>query len=317
MGNKLKLLFYIVLSVITVGMLSGCDMVLLQPKGSIAAEQIRLIIIAVILMLIIVVPVIIMTVVFAWRYRASNQKATYAPNWEHNTKLEIVWWAVPCIIVVALAWITWVTSHSLDPYKPLDSKVKPVTVQAVSLDWKWLFIYPDQHIATVNYLEIPEKTPINFQISADAPMNSLWIPALGGQIYAMPGMRTKLHLIADGTGDYEGWSANFSGDGFSDMHFNVKSVSNADFNQWVQSVKNITPNRLTWDVYGELAQQSENYPVTYYSDVPDGLFNRIMMKFMMPAGSTQGMSDLDINNMDMSKMMSGSLSTKNTEKGGN
>lgn len=180
MGNKLKLLFYIALAIATVGLLSGCDMVLFQPKGSIAAEQIRLIIIAIILMLIIVVPVIIMTIVFAWRYRASNQKATYAPKWDHNSKLEIVWWTIPCIIIAILAWITWVTSHSLDPYKPLDSKVKPVTIQAVSLDWKWLFIYPEQHIATVNYLEIPEKTPINFQISADAPMNSLWIPALGG-----------------------------------------------------------------------------------------------------------------------------------------
>lgn len=316
MGNKLKLLLYIALAVATVGSLSGCNMVLFQPKGSIAAEQIRLIIIAILLMLVIVVPVIIMTLAFAWRFRASNKKATYAPNWDHNSKLELVWWSVPCIIIAILAYITWVTSHSLDPYKPLESEAKPVTVQAVSLDWKWLFIYPEQHIATVNYLEVPEKRPINFQITADAPMNSLWIPALGGQIYAMPGMRTKLHLIASGAGDYEGWSANFSGEGFSGMHFNVKSVSDDQFNQWVQTVKTDSSNQLNWDVYTDLAKQSENYPVTYYSDVPDGLFNRIIMKFMMPAGSMEGMSDLDMMNMDMSKMMSGMPSQENTEEGG-
>lgn len=132
----------------------------------------------------------------------------------------------------------------------------------------------------------------------------------------MPGMRTKLHLIANGTGEYEGWSANFSGDGFSGMHFNVKSVSESDFSQWVQTVKNISPNRLTWDVYTDLAKQSEDYPVTYYSDVPDGLFNRIMMKFMMPEGSMDGMTNLEIMNMDMSKMMSGSPSQKLLEEGG-
>lgn len=313
MSNKFKLPLYIAFAILVAGLLSGCDMVLFQPKGSIAAEQIRLIIISVILMLIIVIPVIVMTLVIAWRYRASNTKATYAPNWEHNTKLEVVWWAVPCVIVFVLAWITWVTSHSLDPYKPLESKAKPVTIQAVSLDWKWLFIYPDQHIATVNFLEIPEKTPINFQITADAPMNSLWIPALGGQIYAMPGMRTKLHLIADGVGEYKGLSSNFSGDGFAGMKFNVKSVSSSDFSEWVQTVKNVSPNQLTPNAYTLLAKPSENTAVQYYSFVPDGLFNRIMMKFMMPANSLEGMSNEDMKNMNMAKMMAGDASITNTD----
>lgn len=282
MMNKIKPLFYGVLALGFALLLSGCDMVLLNPKGSVAAEQIRLIYIAMILMLLIVVPVIIMTIVIAWKYRASNKKATYKPDWAHNTMLEVVWWTIPCIIIVILAIITWITSHSLDPYKPLDSKAKPITIQAVSLDWKWLFIYPEQGIATINYIVVPEKTPLNFQITSQGPMNALWIPALGGQIYAMAGMRTKLHLIADEAGLYDGASANFSGDGFTGMKFQVNATSQQEFNQWVSEAQK-APHTLTMDDYKKLALPTENEPVQYFSHVQTNLFNDVMMAFMMPA----------------------------------
>ena len=282
MMNKIKPLFYGVLALSFVLLLSGCDMVLFNPKGAVAAEQIKLIYIAMILMLLIVVPVIIMTIAIAWKYRASNKKATYMPNWAHNTALEVVWWTVPCIIIVILAVITWRTSHSLDPYKPLDSKVKPVTIQAISLDWKWLFIYPDQGIATINYIVVPEKTPLNFQITSQGPMNALWIPALGGQIYAMAGMRTKLHLIADEPGLYDGLSANFSGDGFTGMKFKVKATSQQEFNQWVSEVK-AAPNTFNMDDYKQMTLPTEDEPVQYFSHVQADLFNDVMMSFMMPA----------------------------------
>lgn len=284
MLHRVKLPFFMTLVALSACLLSGCDLVLFQPEGVIAKQEMHLIIIAVLLMLLVVLPVIVMTVIISWRYRASNTKATYTPDWDHSTKLEVIWWGVPCIIVSILASITWVTSHTLDPYRPLVSDVKPVTIQAVSLDWKWLFIYPEQGIATVNVLHIPEGTPINFQVTADAPMNSLWIPALGGQIYSMPGMRTKLHLMADHAGVYDGLGASFTGDGFANMMFKVNVVSTSDFSEWVSSVQQQT-NPLTQEVYDHLAKPTEREPVQYFSTVKDGLFNDIMMKFMMPAGS--------------------------------
>ncbi len=281
MPQRFKSLLIALLLTATLPLLSGCHMVLFEPKGAIAAEQIRLIIIATILMLLIVVPVIIMTIVIAWRYRASNTKATYEPDWAHSVKLEIIWWGVPCVIVVILATLTWFTTHSLDPYRPLDSKVKPVTIQVIALDWKWVFIYPEQGIATINYIEVPENTPISFEITAQGPMNSLWIPQLGGQIYAIAGMRTRLHLIADTQGVYDGLSANYSGEGFAEMTFKVKVETSDDFSRWVETVK-AAPNALTTDVFNALIAPSSNLPVQYFSSVQPNLFNDEMMKFMMP-----------------------------------
>lgn len=281
MPQRFKSLLIALLLTATLPLLSGCHMVLFEPKGAIAAEQIRLIIIATILMLLIVVPVIIMTIVIAWRYRASNTKATYEPDWAHSVRLEILWWVIPCIIVAILAVITWVTSHKLDPYRPLDSDVKPVTIQAIALDWKWVFIYPEQGIATINYIEIPENTPISFEITSQGPMNALWIPQLGGQIYAMAGMRTRLHLIADTQGIYDGLSGNYSGQGFAEMTFKVKVEAAADFSQWVQSVKK-APDALTAEVFNALLAPSSALPVQYFSAVQPDLFNDEVMKFMMP-----------------------------------
>ena len=171
----------------------------LNPKGLIALQQKELIIVCFFLMCLVVIPVFIMMPLFSMKYREGNKKAKYTPDWGHSTLAEIIWWGVPLIIIVILGVITWKSTHALNPYKQIVNGKKPIAIQVVALDWKWLFIYPDQGIATVNYMQFPEKTPMNFAITSDAPMNSFWIPQLGGQIYAMPAMTTKLSLIADET----------------------------------------------------------------------------------------------------------------------
>ncbi|MCF6765698.1 ubiquinol oxidase subunit II [Thiotrichales bacterium 19S3-7] len=259
-------------------------MISLHPKGLIASEEKELFIIAVLLMLIVVIPVILLTVIIAWRYRASNKKATYKPNWSHSTILEVIWWTIPCIIIAILAIITWVSTHTLDPYRPLAKQddQKPLVVQVISLDWKWLFIYPEQNIATVNYLQIPTNRQVAFRITADAPMSSFIIPQLGGQIYAMAGMQTQLHLIADHPGIYRGFNANYTGKGFAGMHFNARATSKAEFNQWVNQVKH-SGNTLTEQAYMQLVHPTVNNPIQYYSSVSNNLYHEILMKFMMPS----------------------------------
>lgn len=281
MSQKFKLWLYILLLITSMPLLTGCHLAMLEPRGSIAAEQIRLIFIATVLMLLVVVPVIVMTIVIAWRYRASNTKAKYEPDWAHSTKLEILWWTIPCIIILVLAVLAWVTSHTLDPYRPLDSKTKPLTIQAIALDWKWVFIYPEQGVATINYIEIPENTPISFEITSQGPMNSLWIPQLGGQIYAMAGMRTRLHLIGNVRGVYDGGSANYSGQGFAEMIFKVKVESAEDFAHWIETVKQ-SSNALSTEKFNALLAPSINEPVQYFASVQPNLFNDEIMKFMMP-----------------------------------
>ena len=209
-------------------LLSGCDWVVLNPSGDIARQQAHLVIVATALMLLIIVPVMALTVVFAWRYRSSNTAATYAPDWNHSTKLELVIWSAPLMIIIALGSITWVTTHTLDPYRPLSridaarplpAGTKPLEVQVVALDWKWLFIYPEQKIATVNDLVLPVDRPVQFRLTASSVMNSFYVPALAGQIYAMPGMESKLHAVLNRTGAFRGFSAQYSGAGFSKMRF--------------------------------------------------------------------------------------------------
>ncbi|WP_265449235.1 ubiquinol oxidase subunit II, partial [Aeromonas salmonicida] len=226
------------LLIASASLLTGCDMALMNPKGQIGLEQKSLILTALGLMLIVVIPVIIMAVVFARKYRASNTDAKYTPDWSHSNKIEAVVWTVPVIIVVILATITWKTSHELDPYKPLDSEVKPILVDVISLDWKWLFVYPELGIASVNELAFPVNTPVNFRVTSDTVMNSFFIPKLGGQIYAMAGMQTKLHLIANEAGKYDGISSSYSGAGFSGMKFKaIATQDQAGFDAWVAKVK--------------------------------------------------------------------------------
>ncbi|MGC1549840.1 MAG: ubiquinol oxidase subunit II [Rhodanobacter sp.] len=280
--------------------LSGCSMEVLSPKGDIGMQERTLILTALGLMLIVVVPVIVMTLVFAWRYRSSNTKATYAPKWAHSTAIEVVVWTVPCIIVSILAVIAWRTSYSLDPYKPLESNVKPITVEAVSLDWKWLFIYPDYGVASVNELAMPVNVPVNFKITSGSVMNSFFIPQLGSQIYAMAGMETKLHLIASEEGSYEGLSANYSGAGFSDMHFQAIATSQQGFDDWIKKAK-AGSSDLTMATYEMLAKPSMRLPVTYYSNVSPDLFGGIVHQYMAApaAAGTAPMAQMTMQNTEV------------------
>ncbi|OBX33741.1 cytochrome bo(3) ubiquinol oxidase subunit 2 precursor [Halomonas elongata] len=221
-------------------LLAGCSSALLDPKGQIGEEQRTLILTAFGLMQIVVVPVIVMTLLFAWRYRRSNRDATYAPDWAHSNKIEAVVWFIPMVIIAFLAVLTWYTSHSLDPHKtiePAENQQEPMEIQAVSLDWKWLFIYPEQGIATVNELAFPEDTPVRFRVSSGSVMNAFFIPRLGSQIYAMAGMDNDVHLVADEPGVYDGRSTNYSGAGFSEMTFKAHVGTQEDFESWVEKVR--------------------------------------------------------------------------------
>ncbi|WP_241054175.1 ubiquinol oxidase subunit II [Achromobacter xylosoxidans] len=256
-------------------LLGGCNMEILSPKGDIGAQEKTLLFTATGLMLLVVIPVIIMILTFAWKYRASNTKADYQPKWAHSTAIEVVVWTVPCIIVAILAVITWRSTHALDPYKPLVSEHKPVTIEVVSLDWKWLFIYPEYDIATVNEIAFPVDVPVNFRITSASVMNSFFIPQLGSQIYSMAGMETKLHLNAREPGTYAGISANYSGAGFSGMRFKAIATSQEGFDDWVRQAK-ASGTALTPAVYQELTKRSEHNPVAKYASVPPSMFDYIL-----------------------------------------
>jgi len=273
------------LLVVTAALSSGCNTVLLHPAGAVAKQQGHLIVVSTLLMLIVIVPVIALTALFAWRYRKSNTRATYTPDWDHSTQLELVIWAVPLLIIIALGAVTWITTHTLDPYRPLkqarvaarSAVAKPLTVEVVALDWKWLFIYPEQGIAVVNDLAAPVDAPINFKITASSVMNSFFIPALAGQIYAMPGMETQLHAVINSPGDFEGFSANYSGAGFSDMKFKFHGLSNADFERWVRAAK-ASGQTLDHNSYAQLERPTEHDPVRRYASVAPDLYDAIVAR---------------------------------------
>ncbi|MGP1928242.1 MAG: ubiquinol oxidase subunit II [Arsenophonus sp. NC-WZS1-MAG3] len=261
-------------------LLTGCNMVLMDPKGTIGIEQKKLILTALSLMLIVVIPVIFMTIIFARKYRASNKQATYRPDWAYSSKIELVCWTVPIIIIIILAVITWKTTHQLDPYKLLESDKKPITIQVISTDWKWIFIYPEENIATINEIAIPVGVPINFRVTAESVMNSFFIPALGGQIYAMAGMQTKLHLIANKPGTYKGFSSSYTGHGFSDMKFNVIATPNSViFDKWVKKVKASNKTLDSMATFNQLAKPTHNVPVTYFSSIKPNLYEELILKF--------------------------------------
>lgn len=266
-------------------LLSGCQWAVLDPKGPIGVQERSIIITATVLMLVVVVPVIALIFIFAWRYRASNEKADYQPNWSHSNRIEAVVWLIPCIIIAALGVIAWRSSHTLDPYRPLDSKVKPIRIDAVALDWKWLFIYPDQKVATVNQVAFPANVPVEFHITSATVMNAFFIPQLGSQIYAMARMQTQLHLMASDPGTYQGLSSNYSGDGFSGMTFKAIALpSQQGFDAWVAKVK-ASRETLGAAAYQQLAKPSENNPVEYYSQVRPDLFADIVSgRLQQPAG---------------------------------
>lgn len=262
--------------------LQGRTIEVLEPKGLIALKQKQLILTSFFLMLIVVIPVFILTIGIAWKYRASNHKAKHTPDWDHNLMAECIWWGIPSLIILALAIITWKSSHALDPYKPLTHvEGKPIRIQVVALTWKWLFIYPEEGVASVNFMQVPVHRPINFEITSDAPMNSFWIPQLGGQIYAMSGMTSKLHLIAEEEGEYRGQSANISGEGFAGMTFIAKASSEEEYDEWLATAKK-SPETLDLQSYTELAKPSKYNPVALYALKDPELFHEILMKYMAP-----------------------------------
>jgi cytochrome o ubiquinol oxidase subunit 2 len=288
--SKLIIFFLITVDVAVILFLlvNGRDVQILNPAGTIAKSQRDLLYAALILSAIIVVPTYILTYLFAWKYREGG-KAKYDPEAGRNKILPVLWWVLPLIVILVLAFITYRSTHLLDPYRPIQNGMKPLTIQVVALRWKWLFIYPEQNIATVNYIQFPVDTPINFQLTADAPMNSFWIPKLSGQIYAMTGMSTKLHVVAEEEGEYQGSSAEISGRGFSGMRFIAKASSYEDFNYWVQSIKRASKT-LTFEDYEMLAVPSANTPQVFYSSAEEDLYNKIMEKFMPEDQNTKIMS---------------------------
>ncbi len=260
--------------------LGGCSSVLLfNPKGPIGESERFVIIAAIVLMLIVVIPVFVMGFWFPRKYRASNTESTYMPKWSRSAKIEFFMWGVPFAIVTLLAILAWTRTHSLDPYKPILSADKPITIEVVCLDWKWLFIYPDQNIATVNQITFPVNVPVSFKITSDTVMASFFIPQLGSQIYAMAGMQTRLHLMADKPGTYAGHNQQFTGRGYADMHFKAHAVSREEFLSWVQKIRQ-SSEKLDLDRYEKLAKPSFGYyPVTYFSSVKPHLFEHILRKF--------------------------------------
>lgn len=257
------------------------NIAMLFPKGEIALEQRNLLIIIQILMLLVVIPVYILTFVFSWKFRAQNTEAIYDPDLVDHKIAECVWWGLPLILTAIIGYLTWIQTYKLDPFKPLSSDKKETNIQVVALQWKWLFIYPDEKIATVNFLQIPINTPIHFELTADAPMNSFWIPSLGGQIYAMPKMKTELNLIANEEGVFRGSSANLSGEGFAGMHFPVKATSEEDYKEWLESVKK-SPLSLENENYQQLSLPSFDNPVELFQLTDNKLFENVINKYMQP-----------------------------------
>jgi cytochrome o ubiquinol oxidase subunit II len=274
------------IALIGVATLGGCSEGVLDPKGPIASAERLILFNALGIMLAIVIPTILATLGVAYWFRASNWRARYRPDFKYSGRLELLVWSIPAMTVFLLGGLAWVSSYDLDPPKPIASAAKPVRVQVVSLDWKWLFIYPEQGIATVNQLTIPVGTPVSFELTSSGVMNSFWVPQLGGQIYTMAGMTTRIQLQADHPGTYRGASANYSGDGFADMRFNVSAVPAEKFAQWVDAARSAGPV-LEAQAYANLAKPSKAVaPFTYRFVAPD-LFNGILSSSLQPDAASR------------------------------
>lgn len=283
MKGNLKIIFGSLLTLAAIGLaiflLKDISLPVLAPQGIVGEKERNLIIFTTALGLLVVIPVFIMLFYVAFKYRESNTKATYNPEWDNSKIIEGIWWGIPCAIILLLSIVTFFSSHELDPFKPLKSDVKPVKIQVVALQWKWLFIYPEQQIASVNDVRFPVGTPVNFELTSDAPMNSFWIPSLGGQVYAMSGMSTKLHLQAHEVGDYGGSSANISGEGFASMRFIARATEQKDFDSWVNETKR-TGEPLGEYEYDILHEPSIEKTYRYMVLKKPGLYDTIVMKYM-------------------------------------
>lgn len=296
-------------------LLAGCNAVVLAPAGDVAMQQRDLIVIATVLMLLIIIPVMVLVVLFARKYRATNKDAKYEPNWDHSTHLELVIWAAPLAIIICLGAVTWVSTHLLDPYRelgrlgpdrPMPASVQPLEVEVVALDWKWMFIYPQYDIATVNELVAPVDRPISFKLTSSTVMNSFYIPAMAGMIYAMPGMQTRLHGVINEPGTYKGIAAHYSGHGFSGMHFETRGVSDSEFEAWVAEVRT-SPDMLNRQRYLEVEKPTEHVPVMHFAGVESGLYTAIVnmcverdkmcVSEMMSIDEQGGLGHAGINNL--------------------
>jgi cytochrome o ubiquinol oxidase subunit 2 len=270
--------------------LTGCkshSIGLLNPKGIVAEEERKLFFDSLALMLIVVLPVIVMSFTFVYHYQASHRVKDYKPNWSHSYFLESLWWGIPCVIIVILAFITWKKTHELDPYQIIAGQKKPpLIIEVIALPWKWLFIYPQQHIATINYLVVPVGQQVEYLITTDnVPMSAFFIPQLGSQIYAMAGMRTQLHLLAGEEGVYDGMNSQFNGDGFSDMHFPVYALTPENLEKWFTKIQQ-SPNHLTADSYIQLLTPTIGAKPAFFAAVEDGLFDNVISTYMNSSGAS-------------------------------
>ena len=262
-------------------LLTACQPALLNPKGPIAHADMIILVDSLAVMLAIVIPTILATVAFAWWYRAGNKKATYLPDWEFSGRIEMIVWAIPTMTIVLLGGVIWIGAHQLDPAQPIASSERPIEIQVVSLDWKWLFIYPEQRVASINQLTVPAGRPLHFTLTSSSVMNTFFVPQLGSMIYTMNGMQTELYLQADAPGTFRGMSGHYSGEGFSDMHFEVKALSTEDFARWINTTRESGPS-LDAAGYTALAKQSINLPPSTYSSVDRDLFNEIVSQQLEP-----------------------------------
>ena len=266
--------------------LGGCDkLVVLNSKGTVGAEEALLIKIAFALMLIVVIPVFVMVIWFSIRYRATNTKATYKPNWTHSTTIGWVVWMVPVAIIAVLAYITWESTHQLNPYKPLESDAKPIRIDVISTDSDWLFVYPEYHVAVINQLVFPVNVPLNFRLTSSSVMTSFFIPALGSQMYSMAGMQTRLHLMANEVGVFTGKNMEYSGNGYAGMHFKAISTTSAGFENWLNEARQ-SPDSLNMERFRKISMMFNiNHPVTTFSAVDPQLFNKVMGEYMQWMGT--------------------------------
>lgn len=285
LGNMKLSSWFRLTTMMTCTFLSACTEGVLVPKGPVGAQERQLLLEALIPMLMVITPIIILTLWFAWWFRASNARAKYRPKWEYSGAIEFSIWMIPMLVILFLGSLAWVGAHQLDPYRSLTSKQKPLVVEVVAMDWRWLFIYPEQGVASINELAIPVDTPVSFKLTSATVMNSFFIPSLGGQIYAMPGMQTQLQLQASEPGNYRGLSAQFSGDGFSDMHFQVLATDAAGFEAWVERTKS-TATRLDATSYDRLVADHKVGEVTYYFPVSGDLFDHAVDHATKRPGST-------------------------------
>lgn len=275
-------IFAVIIAVIgIVIVLSSENALVVHPKGIIAKNELELIVTNILLMLLIILPTYIFLFTVVWKYCIKHGK--HDLHYSPGPAGELLMWILPSIIVAIMAVVTWQATHQLNPYKPIENDEPPITIEVIALDWKWLFIYPEQKIATLNYFQIPEHTPIHFKLTADgSPMNSFWIPQLSGQIYSMTGMTTQLYIMADGPGKYSGRAVEINGEGYSDMTFQAISTSKEEFKDWIEKVKK-SSRHLTEDVYLELVRPSVNKSVLDYSEVENNLYHKIVHKYMYPA----------------------------------